>query len=401
MRKPVLIIFYQFNPWNTTIGGIQTIIKSFIKYAPSEFDVRLVGTGDVNSVVGKWQEAEYANRVIQFMPILILKNDNVRNLIPTTIKYTLALLGKSFTADFMHFHRLEPTIAARKWSGEKTLFIHNDIYQQMNQQGKQKSILWQRFPQGYFALERSLISQFTEIFSCNTESEKLYKQLYPTLARRISYLKNTVDNEIFYPLSNSDRQAGRRTLAKELKVADRTSFILFAGRLHPQKDPILLVRSLAVLNLPDTHLLIAGDGELANDVRAEIARLGLSARVTMLGATSQAEVARLQRLASVFVLTSAYEGLPLVVLEALACGTPVVTTKCGETPNLLNQQSGLVCPERSPNAVAEAMCRILLKASEYPVDACVQSAAPYSAETVVGQIYKQMWQRWERTKIEN
>ncbi|NEO61240.1 MAG: glycosyltransferase family 1 protein, partial [Moorea sp. SIO4G2] len=42
MQKLILTIFYQFNPWHSSIGGIQTVIRSFIKYAPSEFEVRLV-----------------------------------------------------------------------------------------------------------------------------------------------------------------------------------------------------------------------------------------------------------------------------------------------------------------------------------------------------------------------
>jgi hypothetical protein len=46
MEKPVLTIFYQYNPWHATIGGIQTVISLFIKYAPNEFEVRLVGTGN-------------------------------------------------------------------------------------------------------------------------------------------------------------------------------------------------------------------------------------------------------------------------------------------------------------------------------------------------------------------
>ena len=44
-HNPSLTIFYQFNPWNSTIGGIQTVIRSFIKYAPDDFDLQLVGTG--------------------------------------------------------------------------------------------------------------------------------------------------------------------------------------------------------------------------------------------------------------------------------------------------------------------------------------------------------------------
>lgn len=63
MQKPVLTIFYQFNPWMTTVGGIQTIINSFIKYAPTEFEVRLVGTTDNSAQpIGQWQETELLGR---------------------------------------------------------------------------------------------------------------------------------------------------------------------------------------------------------------------------------------------------------------------------------------------------------------------------------------------------
>jgi glycosyltransferase involved in cell wall biosynthesis len=400
MRKPVLTIFYQFNPWHTTIGGIQTVISLFIKYAPSEFEVRLVGTGnDPTQATGKWQEAEFAGRAVRFFPLLALEDDNVRKLVPTTIKYTAALIGRCFASDFMHFHRLEPTLAALYWQGDKTLFIHNDIHTQMKSVGDKNAILWRRFPGAYFALERLLVGQFTQILSCNTESAELYRQRYPEIADRVAYVKNTVDNEIFYPLALEEREAQRRTFAQRLDLAEDTRFVLFAGRLHPQKDPILLVRSIAALNEPNIHLLIAGDGELAAQVRSEISQLGLSKRVTMLGAVKQAELAQFHRICNAFVLSSAYEGLPLVVLEALACGTPVVTTRCGETPKLLSADSGIVCEERTPVAIADALRKVLLHREDYPINSCVRTAQPYSARTVVTDVYSEMWNRWEQRSL--
>lgn len=400
MQKPVLTIFYQFNPWDATIGGIQTVISLFIKYAPNEFEVRLIGTGnEPTQPIGKWQEAEFAGKEIRFLPLFTLQNDNIRSRIPTTLKYTAALLGRRFASDFMHFHRLEPTLAALPWSGDKTLFIHNDIYKQMKLAGNQKAILWRRFPAAYFAMERLLVEQFNQILSCNTESVKLYQQRYPALADRVSYIRNIVDNEICYPLALEEREEGRRQLAKRLGLDEETRFVLFAGRLHPQKDPILLVRSIAALNEPNFHLLIAGAGELEAEVSSEIARLGLSKQVTMLGSLPQAELADLHRICNAFILTSAYEGLPLVALEALACGTPVVTTRCGETPNLLSTRTGVVCEERTPVAIADALRKVLLHPENYPVQACVQSVQPYSARSVVSDVYADMWHRWEQKAV--
>lgn len=397
MSKPILTIFYQFNPWHSSIGGIQTIIKNFVKYAPDEFEVRLVGTGDDrHQPLGKWQEAELAGKAIKFMPVLHLENDNVRRLIPTTIKYTFALIGRQLASDFMHFHRLEPTAATLNWPGEKTLFIHNDIHKQISSQSGKDAIAWRYLPSAYFAIERLLVNQFSQVLSCNTESAKLYQELYPQIADRVKYVKNTVDNEICYPLTWEQRDQERRILAQQMGKAEDTNFVLFAGRLHPQKDPILLVQSIAALNNPKVHLLIAGDGDLREQVRAEIDRLGLQQQITMLGAVNQTELAKLQRVSSTFILTSAYEGLPLVVLEALACGTPIVTTRCGETPNLLSPKSGVICEERTPVAIADALRRILHNLSDYPSEACVHAATPFSASTVVGDIYNDMLNRWQQ-----
>jgi glycosyltransferase involved in cell wall biosynthesis len=395
MPNPVLTIFYQFNPWQSTIGGIQTIISYFIKYAPSEFKLQLVGTGaDPNMAVGEWHEGEFAGKAIRFMPLFHLQDDNVRKIVPTTVKYTAALLGRNISSDFMHFHRLEPTLASRHWVSDKTFFIHNDIHQQMVAKDSKNAILWRRFPQAYFAMEDRLVRQFTQILSCNSESAALYQQRYPTIADRVGLIKNAVDSDVFFPLSRDERDARRQALAQRLNLAPATRFMLFAGRLHPQKDPLLLVRSLAALHDPQVHLLIAGEGELADLTRNEIAQLGLTSQVTLLGSVKPADLADLHRLASLVVLTSAYEGLPLVVLEALACGTPIVTTNCGETPKFLTPDSGVVCNERTPTAIAAALRQVLQRPESYPLEACIRVAQPHSARQIVGDVYNGMLARW-------
>ena len=394
-RKPVLTIFYQFNPWNSSIGGIQTFICSFLKYAPPEFEVRLIGTGGKNTAIGIWQEKEFAGRKIKFMPLIKVENDDIRHLIPTTLKYTAALFKHNFASDFMHFHRMEAALAAYRWQGEKIWFLHNDIRKQMDIKAGNNAILWQKFPHIYFALEGILIKQFDYIYSCHTETAKFYQQKYLSLAEYTSYLKNTVDEETFCPLSFAKREQKRKTLAREMKLPETTRFILFAGRLHPQKDPLLLIEAFAVLNLPNVHLLIAGTGELENKLQEKINRLGLSERVTMLGAVPQQKLAALHQLSSVFLLSSVYEGLPLTVLEALSCGTPVVTTDSGETPKFLTLNSGIVCRTRTPQAIAEALSQILQNPAQYPSSACARTAKPYSAKAVVSEVYQGMYERWK------
>ena len=396
MCKPVLTIFYQFNPWRSSIGGIQTIIRSFIKYAPDNFDIRLVGTGSPNCKLGVWQEAEFEGTKLKFMPIIALENDDIRTLIPTTVKYTTALINKDFSSDFIHFHRLEPSMMAFNWSGEKTLFIHNDIQKQMDSANSKNAILWKQLPQVYFALEKKLLEQFDLNYICNTDSVKFYRQRYSYIEDKFLYLKNTVDSEVFKPLNVVERDQKRQELAAELNLPLDSRFILFAGRLHPQKDPILLVRSFARLAQPNIHLLIAGKGELADDIQGEIDSLGLTNKVTMLGAVEQKRLAALHHASNIFVLSSVYEGLPVAVLEALFSGTPVVTTDCGETPKFLTKNSGIVCQKRTAQALSAALEDVLLNPEQYPPNACTSTAEPYKASNVVDSVYQAMWQRWQQ-----
>lgn len=395
MPKPIITIFYQFNPWNSSIGGIQTIIRSFIKYAPSQFEIRVVGTCEVASQVGKWRDLDYAGRKVKFLPIIAVEDDNVRKLIPTTLKYTFALLGRNLSSDFMHFHRIEPIMATLNWQGDKTFFIHNDNQKKMSLANSKNKMLWAYFPGAYFALEKLLIRQCSWIYSCNTKVASFYQQKYPNIAERITYLKNAVDTEIFYLLRPDESLRTHQTLTKKLNLPTTTKFILFAGRLHPQKDPILLIRAFAALSNPDAHLIIVGDGELTEAIRSEIITCKLSERVTLMGSLKQEQLFDLYCAASVFVLSSLYEGLPVTVLEALACGTPIVTTDCGETPNLLTAQTGVVVQERNPEALAAALSQVLQNPTAYPAHACVESIQPYTAKAMVGNVFQHMLIRWE------
>lgn len=399
MTKPVLTIFYQFNPWNSSIGGIQTVIKYFLKYAAEDFQVRMVGTGQPGDEISVWQTKDYEGKQIQFMPIIELADDNVRRLIPTTLKYTAALLRHDFSSDFLHFYRLEYALAAFKWSGEKSFSLQNDIRKQMDASVCQDAILWQKFPQAYFALEKWLMGQFDRIYSCHTDSVKFYQQRYPELGDRFEHLKNTVDLELFFPLSATEKANEREKLAIELNLAANTRFVLYVGRLHPQKDPLLLIEAFAALSQPEVHLLIAGEGELKSTIQAEIARYGIGDRVTLLGGVSPERVSDLYRLSSVFVVSSAYEGVPIVVLESLACGTPVVGTECGEIPRILTEDSGIMCRDRQPSTMTQALNTILTQPEKYSTTACIDAARPYSAETVVNRVYATMRSTWQKHNI--
>lgn len=130
-----------------------------------------------------------------------------------------------------------------------------------------------------------------------------------------------------------------------LGTAPRSRRVLFVGNLVDIKGPGRAVGAFAQVARGDAGvgLDVVGDGPLRKTLRASVAALGLAERVVFHGRKSPPEVADLMKKAACLILSSHSEGMPNVVLEALACGTPVVATDVGEVPYLVSDmKTGLV-----------------------------------------------------------
>jgi glycosyltransferase involved in cell wall biosynthesis len=135
-------------------------------------------------------------------------------------------------------------------------------------------------------------------------------------------------------------------------------FILSVGTLQPRKNYLRLVRALAAMHHP-AHLVIAGGtGWAYEKVRAEVERLGLWKQVTFAGFAGEADLPGLYRLASVFAYPALYEGFGLPVLEAMACGTAVVTSNVSSLPEAAGEAALLVDP-LDERAIAHALDHLL------------------------------------------
>lgn len=132
--------------------------------------------------------------------------------------------------------------------------------------------------------------------------------------------------------------------------------ILAAGRLSPQKDFPTLIRAFALLS-PDRELrlLILGEGPERAALESLVRDLGLTERVALPG--FQANPFAFMARARLFVLASAWEGLPGVLIQAMACGTPVVSTDCPSGPReiLADGRFGPLVPVGNPPALARAI----------------------------------------------
>jgi glycosyltransferase involved in cell wall biosynthesis len=176
---------------------------------------------------------------------------------------------------------------------------------------------------------------------------------YGVQSDRCQLIHNAIDTEQFQrTLSHAD--------AKSSLSAPQQGLLLGAmGRLSSEKGFDLLIGAVARLVAMghDIHLWIAGEGPERSRLEAEIARRGLGNRVRLLGMVSDPRVF-LQAI-DVFVLSSVREGLPNVVLEAMAMESPVVATRIAGVPGLLNDgEFGLLVKPGSVECLADGIDRL-------------------------------------------
>ena len=130
------------------------------------------------------------------------------------------------------------------------------------------------------------------------------------------------------------------------------------GRFSEQKGFALLIDAvaIAVTTVPDLHLTLVGDGELRPQIDAAIAQHGLARHVTLTGWLDEAQVRDALSAAQALVLPSFAEGLPVVIMEAMATGRPVIATAIAGVPELVTPDSGWLVRAGDAHALAQAIC---------------------------------------------
>lgn len=129
------------------------------------------------------------------------------------------------------------------------------------------------------------------------------------------------------------------------------------GRLSEQKGFALLIEAVAqaVQTLPSLHLTLVGDGELRPQIEAAIAGHGLGRHVTLTGWLTEARVREALGAAQALILPSFAEGLPVVIMEAMASGRPVIATSIAGIPELVRADTGWLVPAGDAAALAQAI----------------------------------------------
>lgn len=178
-------------------------------------------------------------------------------------------------------------------------------------------------------------------------SDHAYEQLttsYRLDEEDVEMIPHGVDTDWFYP---RDEQ--------HPAVDDEKTTLLYVGRLGARKGLDLALRALAEVDDESVEFLIAGTGRHEESLRELARELGIADRVRFLGYVPDEDLPVLYSSADVFVLPSRYEGFGLVLLEAMACGTPVIGADAGGIPTAISDSEYGRVVERDIGELADAM----------------------------------------------
>lgn len=173
---------------------------------------------------------------------------------------------------------------------------------------------------------------------------------------RVETIPNGVDVQHFRP-----DQSLRDRIRRELDWNGRFVWMA-AGRLERAKDYPNLLDAFGHVHAahPHARLAIAGDGTLREELERRAQAKGIATAVQFLGL--RGDIVELLNAADAFVLSSAWEGTPIVLLEAGACGKPIVSTLVGDASRIvLSNQTGYLAPPRNAGALAGAMAKLLTR----------------------------------------
>jgi len=172
---------------------------------------------------------------------------------------------------------------------------------------------------------------------------------------RMLCIPNGVDAARFRPVD----AVGQQRLRTQLGIANDAFLVGCVADLFAVKRHVDLVDALARVRetCPQVHLLLVGEGPLRGTIQARARALRIEDSVHMLG--SRKDVDTLLPALDLFALASDTEGLSNAILEAQACGLPVIATHVGGNPDLVGDDCGVLVPARDPDAMAEAMRALL------------------------------------------
>ena len=166
-------------------------------------------------------------------------------------------------------------------------------------------------------------------------------------------IPNVLNEEFFAPINSNNKK--------------KDFGFVFTGRLIELKRPLLLIDAFNEVQkeYPDIRLGLIGEGELRGKIEDKITEYSLDGQVTLYGLMNRKEIIKIYEEYNCFVLPSSRETFGVACIEAMACGLPVIATKCGGPEDFVTPNTGLLIPVDDKRQLADAMIKMIIHRDEY------------------------------------
>ena len=203
----------------------------------------------------------------------------------------------------------------------------------------------------YFTAEW-LCSFFTDIL-ITINKEDFHNAEAGLHAKKVKYVPGVgVDTAHF-----AGTQGNRASLLKEISAGEDSIILLGVGELSDRKNHSVSIKALSEIKDERVHLVIAGRGEKEEEFRALSKELSIEDRVHLLG--FRTDIAELMKSADIFVFPSLQEGLPVALMEAMACSLPSVCSEIRGNTDLIEDSEGILCKVNDITAFREAVEKLI------------------------------------------
>jgi rhamnosyl/mannosyltransferase len=377
----VLFVCHRYYP---SVGGYETQVRLLAENLSKFFQVKVL---TFNLARGKSFESRENLEVYRISPNVVLFR----------VPFSSGFLGYLRRIDFdvLHSHGFVPVVSDVSSLYAKTIGKKRVLYTHHFDGNVQDSRILDLAANFY---NRSVGRLTAEVSDVIVSTSRSYAQTSPLLKRflaKVKIIPCMVDTAFFKPQPTETVGKTRRELGlKDEKV------IVFVGRIVPYKGLEYLVRALSYIEGIDGnfHLLVVGEPEGADisggsgyfrKVLDEIKSSGLMRKVSFLGHVASEEMPAYYSLADVLVLPSVMRGEAFgsVLLEALACGTPVVASDIPGVKDVLKENNGIGCyvPPREDVALGSAVMKLAYE-KEKASERCRRFAVDnYSSEKICGE----------------
>ena len=336
-------------------GGMLTAVKNFLKSTKDyPFNITLFGLC--------WKPEEKVGHVYSrpiygvsypFIPLCKLTELEVnghRPRIPLRAKMFWSCLRnrylvtqRSFDVLYLHAPELFPLMPAQRG---RIVYHAHGTEEWGAQYSRYRICRTSAFRRLYTTMINQIGTRADQFVCLDQECYETYRSRWPERAQDIHLFWGTADAELFKPLSQEVRSATKNRYG----VPPNSRVLLYVGRLTLLKGVHLIIEAMTRLRRvrSDIFLLVVGNGEEGDSLRKQVDAANLGSCVRFLGKLPHEELPGLYNSADLSIVASEQESLCFTILESLACGTPVVSTRVGIAPHVIHDgRSGFLLENRT------------------------------------------------------